>query len=186
MAKKSNEMLYEINIPEMYGVAYTPKNDKGELVTSGRSFRQQARRKSDDLIEQNLTPIDVGFLPQTSDSNKKLNRIYNRRNRWKKVGEAFTKLMMNAAMADAPAVMQASGYVPTSDGNVVYAPSEASEQLAKNLAVLGNTVSTGLGMGLGIATSGVIPTLVSTAAGTAGSYAGGKVGEALDKKYDTK
>ena len=89
-------------------------------------------------------------------------------------------------MAENPAVMQASGYTYDKDNNVVYAPSEGSERLAKNLAVLGNTVSTGLGAGLGIVTSGVVPTLVSTATGAAGSYAGGKVGEVLDEKFDTK
>ena len=93
---------------------------------------------------------------------------------------------LKAAMAENPAVMQASGYTYDKDNNVVYAPSEGSERLAKNLAVLGNTVSTGLGAGLGIVTSGVVPTLVSTATGAAGSYAGGKVGEVLDEKFDTK
>lgn len=44
---------------------------------------------------------------------------------------------LNWAMASDPAVMQASGYVPTSDGDVIYAPSEASDQLAKNLAIIG-------------------------------------------------
>ena len=82
--------------------------------------------------------------------------------------------------------MQASGYTYDKDKNVTYAPSEGSEQLAKNIAVLGNTVSTGLGTGLGIATAGVIPTAISTATGVAGSYAGEKIGEKLDEKYDTK
>ena len=42
-------------------------------------------------------------------------------------------------MAENPAVMQASGYTYDKDNNIVYAPSEGSEQLAKNLAVIGAT-----------------------------------------------
>lgn len=56
---------------------------------------------------------------------------------WKKVGDWFSNAGLQAAMADNPAVMQASGYVPTHDGKVIYAPSEASDQLAKNLAIVG-------------------------------------------------
>ena len=63
-------------------------------------------------------------------------------------------------MAESPAVMQASVYTYDKDNNIVYAPSEGSERLAKNLAVIG-------------ATSALAP-LISTAA----PYVG-HVGEVL-------
>lgn len=40
-------------------------------------------------------------------------------------------------MAENPAVMQASGYTYDKDNNITYAPSEASDRLAKNLAIIG-------------------------------------------------
>ena len=81
MSTKITEPI-PVNVDENFPIilAYTPKGDDGKIL-KGRRFRQAAREKADTLLEQNLTPVDVGYLPQTVETNKKLNRIYNRRDR---------------------------------------------------------------------------------------------------------
>jgi hypothetical protein len=71
-----------------------------------------------------------------------------------------------------PAVMHASGYVRTRDG-VKYSPSEGSEKLAENLAVLSSIPNTLMNVGM----VGAVPALVSEAGATAGSFVGNEAGK---------
>lgn len=71
-----------------------------------------------------------------------------------------------------PAVMHASGYVRTRDG-VKYSPSEGSEKLAENLAVLSSIPNTLMNVGM----VGAVPALISEAGATAGSFVGNEAGK---------
>lgn len=71
-----------------------------------------------------------------------------------------------------PAVMQASGYVRTRDG-VKHSPSEGSEKLAENLAVLSSIPNTLMNVGM----AGAVPALVSEAGAAAGSFLGNEAGK---------
>ena len=71
-----------------------------------------------------------------------------------------------------PAVMQASGYVRTRDG-VKHSPSESSEKLADNLAVLSSTANTLTNIGM----VGAVPALASEAGAAAGSFVGNEAGK---------
>ena len=91
--------------------------------------------------EQMMMPMAAGGLLKTFDKGGK-------KQNW------FTRATLSAAMAENPAVMQASGWTYDEDGNVVMGDPESpgAKELRKNLAVIGLT---GLGtMGAGLA-SGV-------------------------------
>lgn len=100
-----------------------------------------------ETTESNI-PIDIGPAKRPApESSKFLENIIKAPGRawdaiaglpgWKDVGELFSNAGLHMAMGENPAVMTAMGYVPTHDGKIVYAPSEASNQLARNLAIIG-------------------------------------------------
>lgn len=84
------------------------------------------------------------------------------------------------AMNTDPVVMQASGYVPTKK-EIVYKPSEGSEQLRNNIAVISTVPNIVTNAGL----AGIIPTVVSEVGAAAGGYAGNYAGTKLDEKLGT-
>ena len=78
----------------------------------------------------------------------------------RKAGNLFTRATLNAAMADSPAIMQASGWNYDKDGNLYQDPeSESAKKLSKSLAVLGTGALGLTGAGLlssaGLTVSGV-------------------------------
>ena len=87
---------------------------------------------------------------------------------------------LNWTMASDPAVMQASGYVPTKEG-VKYEPSEGSEQLAENLAIISAIPNLVVNAGM----TGIIPAIASEAAAVGGGVGGSYLGQKLDEKLGT-
>lgn len=79
-----------------------------------------------------------------------------------------------------PVVMQASGYVPTKK-EIVYKPSEGSEQLRNNIAVISTVPNVIMNAGM----AGIIPTVASEVGAAAGGYAGNYAGTKLDEKLGT-
>lgn len=97
----------------------------------------------------------------------------------------FLKFLKTAAlqlpMNSEPVAMQASGYKPTKEG-VEYAPSEGSEKLAENIAIISSVPNTIMNAGM----TGIVPLVLSELGGAVGSYAGARIGEPLDEHFGTQ
>lgn len=92
------------------------------------------------------------------------------------MSDAAVKWPMNTD----PVVMQASGYVPTKTG-VEYKPSEGSDRLSDNIAVISAIPNMLMNAGM----TGIIPAVASEVGAAAGGAGGTYVGQKLDDKLDT-
>ena len=79
-----NDDMKVVDIDVVNPVAFTAKDDEGNLYSKGKVFRKYTRKKADSLLDENLTPDDAGFYKNTAPTNEKLHRVYNRRARTRK------------------------------------------------------------------------------------------------------
>lgn len=119
-------MANEDNKVVITAVALSPKWSKKESRQIGRDI-------ADGKYDYSIDDLNTNANKNTLMAYK----AGKSRSRWNKFVNWFGQTGLKASMTDAPAVMQASGYTHDGNGNVIYAPSEASDQLAKNLAVIG-------------------------------------------------
>lgn len=117
-------------------------NEDNKVVITAVSLSPKLSKKESKQIGRNIAEgkYDYSIDDLLPYSNKNTRVAYNAgksRLKWNKFKDWFGQAGLKAAMADTPAVMQASGYTHDNNRNIVYDPSEASDQLAKNLAVIG-------------------------------------------------